>query len=61
MIVDEDSRGLYEFSLKLDTMLSEYLRYPVDLRILNNAPSWFTGRVLENGEVLFISVPFLKE
>lgn len=50
-----------DYKLKLETRLSEYLRYPVDVKILNNAPSWFTRRVLEDGEVLFISVPFLRE
>ncbi len=50
-----------DYKLKLDTMLSEYLRYPVDVKILNNAPPWFTRRVLEDGKLLFNSVPFLGE
>lgn len=47
--------------LELDTMLSELVNYPVDVRILNEAPPWFTKKVLEEGRVLVEKTPYLTE
>ena len=58
-ICGEDDPLDYKF--RLDKVLSERLGYPVDVRILNNAPSWFILEVLENGKVLVDKVPGIVE
>ncbi|RLE65942.1 MAG: nucleotidyltransferase domain-containing protein [Thermoprotei archaeon] len=58
-ICGEDDPLDYKF--RLDKVLSERLGYPVDVRILNNAPSWFILEVLENGKVLVDKVPGMVE
>jgi len=40
------------YALDLEGMLEEALGYPVDVKPLNEAPAWFTKRVLEEGRVL---------
>ena len=40
------------YTLDLEGMLEEALGYPVDVKLLNEAPAWFIKRVLEEGEVL---------
>ena len=58
-ICGEDDPLDYKF--RLDKVLSERLGYPIDVRILNNAPSWFILEVLENGKVLVDKVPGMVE
>ena len=43
---------LLNYKFTLEKELSEKIGYPVDVRILNNAPAWFTLEVFENGEIL---------
>jgi len=47
--------------LRLDEELSKNLGYPVDVRVLDDAPHWFTLNVLEIGEVLLERVQGLVE
>ncbi|MCS7365684.1 MAG: nucleotidyltransferase domain-containing protein [archaeon GB-1867-035] len=41
-----------DYKFKLDKKLTEKSGYPVDVKILNNAPPWFILEVLETGKVL---------
>ena len=45
--------------LRLDAELSARLGYPVDVRVLNEAPYWFTLEVVKTGELLFEKTPNL--
>ena len=49
------------YKFELDDELSEALKYPVDTKILNEAPAWFTLKVLEEGEILVERVLGLVE
>ena len=49
------------YKFELDDELSETLKYPVDTKILNEAPAWFTLKVLEEGEILVERVLGLVE
>lgn len=50
-----------DYKFKLDRELSEKLGYPIDVRVLNDAPPWFVLEVLENGKILIDRVPGLVE
>ena len=40
------------YKLVLEKELSEKIGYPVDVKILNHAPAWFTLEVFESGRIL---------
>ncbi len=43
-----------KYKLKLDSTLTDYLGYPVDVKVLNRAPAWFIKEVLEGGRALLV-------
>jgi len=49
----------YKFTL--DEELTEKLSYPIDTRVLNDAPPWFTRKVLMKGKVIVEKIPLLLE
>ena len=50
-----------DFKLKLDDRLSRELGYPIDVRLLNDAPPNFIINVLERGEILIEKIEGLME
>lgn len=48
-----DRENGISYSLELESAIEETLDYPVDLRVLNNAPLAFKFRVMEKGLLLF--------
>ncbi len=54
----EDAIG---YELLLERGLSNLTGYPVDVRLLNSAPPWFTKKVLGEGMVLTARKPFIVE
>ena len=49
----------YKFSL--DEELSDKLGYPIDTRVLNDAPPWFVRKVLKEGIMVLEKAPLLLE
>lgn len=47
--------------LKLGEELSELTGLPVDVKVLNDAPSWFMKKVLEDGLVIVNKAPSILE
>lgn len=41
-----------DYKFRLDEELSGKLRIPVDVKVLNEAPAWFTLKVLREGKVI---------
>jgi len=41
-----------DYKFMLEKKLSIEIGYPVDVKVLNNAPAWFILEVFENGEIL---------
>lgn len=50
-----------DYKLKLDSELSDEISYPVDSKVLNEAPPWFVRKVLREGEVLLEKAPLIVE
>ena len=50
-----------DYKFELDRILSEKIGYPVDVKVLNNAPAWFILEVLENGKTVIERIPALTE
>ncbi|RLE73203.1 MAG: nucleotidyltransferase domain-containing protein [Thermoprotei archaeon] len=50
-----------DYKFELDRVLSEKIGYPVDVKVLNNAPAWFILEVLENGRTIIEKIPALTE
>ena len=50
-----------DYKFELDRVLSEKIGYPVDVKVLNNAPAWFILEVLENGRIIIEKIPALTE
>lgn len=50
-----------DYKLKLDSELSDEIGYPVDSKVLNEAPPWFVRKVLHEGKVLLEKVPLIVE
>ena len=48
-----DKRAVLEYELVLERVLEEVIRFPSDVRILNNAPLAFRFGVLKKGILLF--------
>lgn len=49
------------YKFKLDKTFSDGIKLPVDTRVLNRAPPWFTAKVIEEGKKLTERVPLLTE
>lgn len=50
-----------DYKFRLEEELEKTLQLPVDVKVLNNAPPWFTRKVLEEGLVLTQKTPLLLE
>ncbi len=50
-------KNYLDYKFKLEEELSNQLGYPVDVKILNEAPFWFTLEVCSEGELLFSRIP----
>jgi len=48
----EDTRDV-RYELRMERELDQFIRLPVDLRILNEAPPSFRFKVIKDGELLF--------
>ncbi len=50
-----------DYKFKLEEKLSSNLGYPVDLKVLNEAPPWFLKNVLITGKILVEKYPLIRE
>ncbi len=48
-----DKKNILKKELEIEEILSRKIKYPVDVRILNNSPLSFRFNVIKYGEVLF--------
>ena len=49
------------YKLWLEEELERKTGYPIDIAVLNEAPPWFTRKVLRKGRLLFTRQPLLPE
>jgi len=50
-----------DYKLRLEEELEEVIGYPIDVAMLNDAPSWFVKKVLEEGRPIVMKQPLLLE
>ena len=48
-----DKKSILKEELKLEELLEREIEYPVDVRVLNNAPLSFRFNVIKHGELIF--------
>ncbi len=52
ILVEENERDLLKLEFEIEEELEKILRMPVDVRLINRAPSWFIKKVIKEGLVL---------
>ncbi|MFP4001950.1 MAG: type VII toxin-antitoxin system MntA family adenylyltransferase antitoxin [Thermoplasmata archaeon] len=48
-----DKKDILDFELEKEVELCDLLKIPVDLKVMNNAPTHFCYKVIKDGELLF--------
>jgi len=60
IITDMDLNKTLDFELKLENRLEKLIKYPVDVRILNQAPISFSQNVFRAGRVIIDKNPNMR-
>jgi predicted nucleotidyltransferase len=60
IIIAKDLSQSLDFELKLENRLEEIVKYPVDVRVLNQAPISFSQNVFRTGRVVIDKEPNMR-
>ncbi len=60
LLIRSEPENLLEYEFELEIKLEELEKFPVDVRVLNNAPVSFVQNVLRHGEVILDKEPNMR-